>query len=350
MKLERILYPKIWLLIVTLSCCIGSMYGQQPNQVMEEVDSTYIEALPGILTGRFYFSQKYTSIRLEGKEGIRDLVYWPNTTLNMGIGVTYNPFSLNLAYGFPFMNRDKEKGETRYLDLQTHVYTRHWIMDFYGQLYKGYFLLPRSLGQDDNGKYYLRPDLGVTLLGLSVFYQTNGHKFSYRAAMLQSEWQKKSSGTWLVGGEIYAGSFSADSSFIPAELTASYSQVGIEKVRFIELGPGGGYAYTLVIDKHFFIMGSATVTLDIGLSREFKEEGTSDKFIFNPNLGYRGVIGYNSHDWNVNLSIVGNRVSVKGATSSDKYIFSAGNYRLTLAKRFVPGPKLKRKLKWIKPE
>ena len=316
----------------------------------QQVDSNYIETFDPYLTGRFYFSQKYTSIVLDGEKKIADLRYRPNTTVNMGVGVTYRSLTINLAYGFPFLNRDKEKGTTKWLDLQSHVYTRNWSIDVFGQFYKGYFLFPKGLGNNDLNNFYVRPDLGISLFGLAVYNLRNGDRFSYRAAMLQSEWQKKSSGTWLVGGEVYAGSISADSALVPSLLENSYKQHDVSRIRFVELGPGAGYAYTLVLARHFFLTGAATANANFGLSREFSAEGTRDKLSFSPNFIYRGVLGYNSRKRNMNISVVGNSISVRGASSKEDYRFNTGNYRLTVVKRFLPGPKLKRKIKWLDPK
>ncbi|MBZ5856506.1 DUF4421 domain-containing protein [Flavihumibacter profundi] len=311
------------------------------------VDTEYIKTFGTEMPVRFFFSQKYTAIELSGAKGIESVRYRPNTTLNIGIGATYKLLTLNLAYGFPFMNRDNQKGDTRYLDLQSHIYTRKLSIDFNGQLYKGYFLFPKGFGNNNSDAYYLRPDLSAKLFGLTVYNMLNGRKFSYRAALLQSEWQQKSSGTWLIGGEVYGGSVSGDSAIIPSQLKEQYAQRNVSTIGFFELGPGVGYAYTIVIKKHFFIMGSATATLDLGFSREFLQEDFRDQLSIRPNLLYRGVIGYSSRLWNLNFSWVGNRIAVRGESTPDLYYFSTGNLRLTLSRRFLPGPRLMKYLKFL---
>src|SRR5687768_12492840 len=145
--------------------------------------NTYYTSYDKIITGRFYFSQKYTSFRYRhDNEGI-NIRYRPNTTLNMGIGVTYKWATLNLAYGFGFLNRDQEKGKTRYLDLQSHLYGRKLIVDVFGQFYNGFYLDNDKLAPALNG-YYLRPDIKVRFLGASGQYLFNHEKFSYRASFL----------------------------------------------------------------------------------------------------------------------------------------------------------------------
>jgi hypothetical protein len=88
---------------------LPSLLMAQPNA---DNDSSYFLKYPGSITTRFYVSQKYTDFNIQGNDGAKDIKYLPNTTLNMGIGATYQNFSLNLAYGFGFINNDDDKGNT----------------------------------------------------------------------------------------------------------------------------------------------------------------------------------------------------------------------------------------------
>ncbi|MFZ9944019.1 MAG: DUF4421 family protein, partial [Bacteroidia bacterium] len=65
-------------------------------------DTTYFKAYSDQITGRFYFSRKYTSLIIGDQESDFKLDYRPNTSLNMGVGATYKNLTLNIAYGFPF--------------------------------------------------------------------------------------------------------------------------------------------------------------------------------------------------------------------------------------------------------
>ena len=89
---------------------------QQPAAETDH-DTTYYESFFGKkITGRVYFSQKYQALEVKRKDETSPrLRYTPNTNLNMGIGATYRAFTLNLAYGFGFLNRGEEqKGKTKY--------------------------------------------------------------------------------------------------------------------------------------------------------------------------------------------------------------------------------------------
>ncbi len=304
-------------------------------------DTNYYKVYPGSVTARFYLSQKYTTFTLQQKNA-PDLSYWPNTTLNMGVGATYHNFSLNLAYGFPFINKDEEKGKTKYLDLQGHFYKPKTVIDFYGQLYKGYHLEPKGLAGTANA-YYYRPDLKVNVFGLSVYHIYNSSRFSYRAAILQNEWQKKSAGTFLAGAEAYYGIMKGDSSWVPAAVANYYNKQGISKINYFSIGPGIGYAYTAVLLQHLYLTGSLTGSFHLSYTTE-TGTGSQHQLSVNPVARFRVAAGYNSDTWNVSANWIGDRLPFKGAAGGGDYTLQTGNYRFIIAKRLMPGPKLKRHL------
>ncbi|WP_170971202.1 DUF4421 domain-containing protein [Ilyomonas limi] len=307
-------------------------------------DTNYYKTYPGGITARFYLSQKYTAFTLQDK-GAKDLKYWPNTTLNMGVGATYHNFSLNLAYGFGFLNQDKGKGDTRYLDLQGHFYKPKWVIDFYGQLYKGYHLEPKDFAASHPDGYY-RPDASVNLFGLSAYRVFNSSRFSYRAAIIQNEWQKKSAGTFLAGAEAYYGIMNADSGWVPAILAKEYAKRDITKINYFSIGPGIGYAYTAVAFKHLFLTGSLTGNLNVSYTTETtKDNKKQNKFSLNPVTRFRVAAGCNSDSWNVSVNWIADRLPFKGSASGGDYLLQTGNYRFIIAKRLMPGPKLKKHLR-----
>ena len=150
-------------------------------------DSSYYTDYPGSLTTRIYFSQKYAPFIIPASGNKTDIQYTPNTQLNMGIGATYNNFSLNLSYGFGFLNNDDEKGKTKGLDIQLHLYPHKWAIDALGIFHKGNYLYPIGYATHNSASYYYRPDVKINLIGLAAYRVPNAEKFSYRAAMIQNE-------------------------------------------------------------------------------------------------------------------------------------------------------------------
>jgi hypothetical protein len=262
----------------------------------------------------------------------------------MGVGATYKWATLNLAYGFGFLNPDKGKGDTKYLDLQFHGYTRKFVVDFFGQFYNGFFLTPKSTN-NPGIEYYIRPDLDVNQIGLSVQYILNNRKFSYRASFFQSEWQKKSAGTFIFGLEVYGGKVKADSTIIPTFVNNEDARRSITGLRFFEFGPNAGYAYTLIIKKHFFLTGSASLSLDFG-ENTISEANGSQKFRgISPNTFFRVFGGYNSRKWAISVIYVTNSVSLATESIDRRVMLNTGNFRINYVYRFKPSAKARSYLK-----
>ena len=326
------------LLAILTLCALGeSGYAQ--------FDSTYYVSYADHITTRFYFSKKYTSLKLRNRNDNHNynMTYRPNTTLNMGVGATYKWATLNLAYGFDFLNPDRGKGDTKYLDLQFHGYTRKFIVDFFGQFYDGFFLTPNSTN-NPGIEYYVRPDLDVNQLGISVQYILNHKKFSYRASFFQSDWQKKSAGTFIFGLEAYGGKVKADSTIIPTFVNDGDAKRGITGLRFFEFGPNAGYAYTWIIRQHFFLTGSVSLSLDFGQNTMSENSGSYKFTGVSPNTFFRVFGGYNSSTWAISVIYVTNNVSLATEDFDQRIFLNTGNFRINYVYRFQLGKKVKRYL------
>ena len=316
------------------------------NRVFAQYDSTYVKTYKNEIGGRFYFSRKYTDLTLHNSAKDYKIHYSPNSPLNAGIGATYRYLTINAVYGFGFLNPGREeRGKTKYLDLQMHNYLPKWVVDGYGQFYKGYYLKSRNFSVSPES-YYIRPDLSVVEVGASGQYMFNGSRFSYGSSFLQNAWQKKSAGTFLLGFEGIYSRVKGDSSIVPANVDPDFAGQNFKKLWFFQLGPNVGYGYTLVVQGHYFISGTASVSLNYGWNTwggyetsELKSSG------FSSNLNLRFFAGYNSEKWSVGLIYVN-----KGVTSLDKQLshhieLNTGNYRLCFVHRFEPGKGLKKFLK-----
>ncbi len=305
-------------------------------------DSSYYTSFNSKLTGRVYIDRRYTTLKLKAPDNGPLLKYKPNTLFTIGIGATYRLFTLNLGFGFNFLSNGNGKGETHFLNLQSQWYGRTLIFDLFGQFYHGYYLSPEGYGHTDPNSYYLRPDLRVNVGGVAAFHILNNRKFSYRSIALQNEWQRKSAGSFLVGGGAYYGVIKGDSSLVPKSLDTGFYSKGISRFNFFKIGPGLGYAYTFVYKQHYFITGSITGSLDFNYSHE--EGDGNNRYISNikPNFIYRLGGGFNDALWNASISWVASDLRISGGYSSYEYIISAGTLRLTVAKRFKPGKSLKK--------
>lgn len=297
-----------------------------------QVNTDYFITQPDKLMLRLFLSQKFAPVTIPSP-GDQELNYKTNSKLNLGAGFTYKSVTLNVSYGFSFLNKDKGQGKTTGLDFQFHEYPHQWAIDVLGSFRKGFYLEARKNNGLGLANYYQRPDMKRNIIGLSVFRVPNAEKFSYRAALNQNDWQLKSAGSLLFGGEAYYGSIKGDSALVPTSVNNIYKQAGIDKINFISIGPGIGYAYTLVIEKNFFITGSAIAVVHVNFSTEEKNAVKDKKTSFKPGGIYKAAIGYNSSSWSISANVLGNALYVGSAASSKEYFLPTGTARFTIAKK-----------------
>lgn len=297
-------------------------------------DTSYYERFPGRLQLRAYLAQKFLKFNIPS-ESADDIEYKANTKLNLGIGFTYHNISANIFYGFAALNKDTAKGKSKGLDLQVHLFPRRWAIDILALMPKGYHLEPKGFVDGNLNKYYYRPDIQIKLFGVSAYKVPNKAKFSYRAALQQSEWQKKSAGSLLYGGIAYYGLIEGDSALVPKRIQANYSQRGIDNVNYMALGAGIGYAYTLVMARHFFITASMVGNVDATFtSEEIGTNGAVHTTSVAPSLVGKAAIGYNSRTWAFSINSASSAFWTKGGASSQKYYLPTGQLRLSVSRRF----------------
>lgn len=302
-------------------------------------DSVYIKNYPEGITGRALFQRKYTGFSIPGRQPDASFRYASNKRFLLGAGFVYKFFNLNISIGLPYLNKDlKDRGKTRSLDLQTYIFGRKWMFDVYGQFYSGFHIKQKYFvpGWEP---YYFRDDIRLRLIGGTAHYIFNPQKFSFRMALLQDEWQQKSSGAFMLNfGAFYGLAFSNTmQQLIPDTLSGQYGNAAVNRFRFASFGPGLGYAYNLVIKKHFLLSGSFSTNVMASFTREQSVSGYRDVFHFRPGTAFMASAGYHSDNWNFSAAWVNNSIYYKGYSSEGNYAMSAGLYRLTVAKRFNNG-------------
>ncbi len=138
----------------------------------------------------------------------------------------------------------------------------------------------------------------------------------------------------MYGGEAYFGAVKGDSALVPGQVSSNFKQAGIDRVNFLSIGPGIGYAYTLVVGKNFFISASAIGSLDVNFSSEEKSGSKMKATSIIPGGIYKGAVGYNSDVWSVSATITGNALYVGSKSSAKEYFIPTGNLRFTVARKF----------------
>jgi hypothetical protein len=332
---------KKYFLLTTVTALITFTLSAQAGH-----DSSFYQSYKGSIITRVYFSKKYDIFKLTPPDGSpAAMSYHANTALSLGAGITYRSLSFSFSKELTFLKSEDQKGKTNATDLQLHLYKQKWTIDALAEFYNGYYLRPQGVGAPDGQSFYLRPDLGVQLVGLAAYRVLNDRKFSYGAGLSQNAWQKKSAGSFLIGGEAFYIATNADSSFVPSKVDSPFATHNVRKLHLFEFGPGVGYAYTLVVQEHFFLLASANVDFNVHFAREIGNSITDDKIGFAPNFIFRLGAGYNLSRWGVNLTWMWSTINASGQFSDYKYNVTTGNYRLVYFRRIALNRRMKRILR-----
>jgi hypothetical protein len=308
-------------------------------------DSSYYQSYKGSVIVRVFLARKYDQFRMSPPGNLPNMDYHANTTLSLGAGFTYRAISLSFSKELSFLKSEQQKGKTDATDLQLHLYKQKWTIDALAEFYSGYYLRPQGLAAPEGQDFYLRPDLGVQLVGGSAYRVFNDQRFTYGGGLTQNGWQKKSAGSFLLGGDAFYIAVNADSSFVPGKVDSQYFQHNIRKLQLFEMGPGVGYAYTLVVHENFFFLGSVNVDLNLHFAREIGNDIADDKIGFTPNFIFRLGTGYNLNKWGLSLTWIWSTINATAQFGDYHYSVTTGNYRLTYFRRIALNRRMKRILR-----
>lgn len=346
-------------IFLILFLVVGSnySYAQFMEDDTDDIDTNYIVNYENIFTPRFIIISKRNEFTLTNNEpdttgqSGNALIFKPNDPLNIGLGFTYKWLGVNLAFKLPFLNNDDDiYGKTRRFDLTTHVYGRKMIFDLSFQWYKGYYLdnpLGIVPGWEVGDPHPSRGDLSVTSFGGAGYYVFRHKKFSYRAAFTFNERQKKSAGSFVLGGGFSWYFIRADSSLTSIKYQIDMGDMKVEKANLGNYYTIGGYAHTFVV-KYFYL--SLTLGLGLGISSDrLFIEGSNEKFkkaSLSAVSVFRASVGYNNDKYYIGLSMFNNGFSLTSVNDiGTSYAFSSFN--IYVGYRFYNVFKKKEPLPWL---
>jgi hypothetical protein len=292
---------------------------------------------------RLYFSKKYTDLVVQGEDENSRYTFYPNSGNNLGIGFTYQKFTLNIAMPVSFLNPDRQKDFPKYWDLQTHIYPKKMIVDLFAQFYDGYTLAGEDL--KNNAKDYLRKDIKVRKIGFNYNYLFQGDKLSLASAFNQSGIQKRSAASLMAGFEVYGGAIKGDSLILPT--LENQSDINYLRSSYFQFGPNAGVAGTLVFGGGFFLTGVASGGFNLGRA-SFQNTQVEKKWGVVPSYFLRGFFGYNGERFSINFNYVYKDNSLIRLDPYQNDLIT-GNYRINLVYKISPGQKFKDGFRKVNP-
>jgi len=329
--------------ILLLFCfCLATLVKGQTTILIRhyDKDSAFIKEFYGNhLILRAYESTKFNNFKLI--DGSEKLVYRPNDHNNVGVGFNYRFLSINLGFYVPAISKSSSLyGHTHDVDLQSHLYVHKFIIDIYGADYHGYYLANSDATTYNlpNEHVLLRPDIITKNFDVAFQYVFNDKRFSYNAPFYHNEIQRKSAGSFLVGAGVYHTNANGDSAFTPANVRYAdfFHDFKFNQTTNAGIDINGGYAYTLVIKKLFFV----TAMLSGGAGINYASLANSitnqaeEKTGAEINVTGKFAAGYNSDKFFAGVTYI-RLVNEDNAIAPHMWQEgNTGNFRFTVAQRF----------------
>ncbi|MFN3403636.1 MAG: DUF4421 family protein [Cytophagaceae bacterium] len=322
----------ILFLVISVSC-----FGQ--NKKVPKYDTSYIKAYK-LFTIKFIGSVRINQFEIKDNLSKKTIQYSPNESLNLGFGINTKSIGVNVFFNLPHINNDNHiYGQTQEFDLTSYIYGRKFYADFNYGRFQGFYLKNYEIIDPEyltNYKAYpQRSDIKTYIYGGSLFYSINNRKFSYRAPFIQTEWQKKSAGTILVGGYMKSFELDSDSSIVPLQLkNTADPEANLIHLNSFNTGTGVGYAYTVVIRKLFFITISAIGGIGYqALEGKKENKDYYSKSGFVPKMHFKAATGINSPKFFAGIFVNSDHTNLNLSQFS-RINYQYGNFRFYIGRRF----------------
>jgi len=321
----------------TLKAEIPIPYFNPPNSVT----STFIERYDTLVGVYLYGIRKYNQFSFFDKELNKEIRYSPNEHLNLGVGFNYRWLGIGLAFNSGSVNNDDHiYGNTKSIDLQVDMYPKGWMISTYLQWYKSFYWSNPGVYIPDwstGDSLQIRPDLRTFAFGTSAVYALNHTRFSYKAPFLNTEFQKQSAGSFLLGGSFSIYQVRGNYSLIPELLQDLYAPeiTYIAGVNATLLGAVAGYSYTHVFYQNFY----ANLTLLAGLNFQHISTRNLDYNILESDnsIAANGIarvaLGFNQPKYYLGFTGYFNNYNTHSGKDV-KFLYGMGKFRFFLGFRF----------------
>ena len=323
----------VWILLA-LFALAKTVHAQLPDTINLPQENFYYSDFSDKLAIRLYTLAKSNSLDI--RDNTHVLKLRPNGQLNLGLGFNYKKLGLGIAFGIPnSQNKNIEYGKTMRLDIQANMYGKKIGANGYIQEYKGYYNInPHDFIDWEQDHYPQLDGLRVLSIGASLFYIFNDERFSYKAAFVRNQIQKKSAGSIIIGFFATYDQAITQNGFIPDELPDSIrTEFNLSGFRATAIGFSTGYIYTFVISKHFFINLSALP--GFGYQRvelELIDGSNSVKNAPAGQLTARTAIGYENELFYIGATA---SITVRNFTYQEYELdLATEEFRFTIGRRF----------------
>ncbi len=297
---------KLFFLITISISVFSASYSQIPDDLKSVEDAKYINNLASKWSLRIYSASKYDQFLFSGNNFTAS--FKPDVKLSAGFGASYKNLTFDLATNFYSSNFDSR---SRNIALLSSVYSHAHLMEITIQLYHRYTAVIYNSNME-KVRTQFRPDIHTFNLGMNYNYNFNHRRFSFDAASIGTQIQLHSAGTPLAGVYLSYLDIAADSLLLsPSLATTINAGINISEANILTGGITAGYAFTLVLPHHFYVMLSFTPKLGLH-SPEIKTDyyrtvplNITPGFLMRNAIGYSGTKIYSFLLFNADYNYIG---------------------------------------------
>ena len=295
-------------------------------------DPDYIASYSDEVALKLLAVSKFTTFKLIDREQKTNIRYRPDRQINLGIGVAYKWFAIDLAFNVGL--REDSGLESDFFDFQGRIFSRKQYFEATYQYYFGYQIDGfKNITNPIPPGASTRPDIRTVKVGLHYLYALNYGKFSLKAPFVSNEIQLKSAGSVITGAHFSQYVMSAGASVIPPSASGDFNpELRMNDLNVSTLGVYLGYMYSFVWRRYFV---TVSFIPSLHLNGGDYDTGQRKRLPTTVSLGYRtmNAIGYNSRRFFGGLQSSYNLVAVKIATKSSTSI-RHGNVKFFVGYRF----------------
>jgi hypothetical protein len=286
-------------------------------------DSLYIEDYSKNFTVWLNTYSKSNLISIVDDAGSKVLEYKPNESVSFGPGFGWKWIGLDLSFISLSRNDNWKYGKTNKFDIQSHFYLRKYMIDVHVQAYNGFYMSSLKGTKEDvveDDEIYKRSDIWQIAIGGAFYYHSNSEQCSFKSSFSQTQIQKKSKGSWVIGAFYnFFGTF-GDSLLLPSVVVNEFdSTARYHGALSSSIGVIGGYTHTFVYRKKWFV----TLSLMPGLglqSYKYALQGDTavreDRSNLSSRFQSRFAFGYNVPRFYAGFSAVSDNFDFRNSSPS----------------------------------
>lgn len=313
----------IALFFVQNSLCFGQRI---IDNFEPEIDTAYVDLLYDSWSIRAVSTFKYQNLILRNDNG-EVIRFIPKDRTSIGLGFSYKFLAVDIALRLLLA----QNNFTKRFDLQGELALRKHLIDVNVQRYEGFEQRGERLS-------VFREDVRSWVIGMNYYYNFNHRELSIRSIFTGNRRQKKSAGSFILGGFVSVQDLETDSTLSGGEQGFENNAIG--NARFHLAGIQGGYTYLKTLPANFYLFGG--IMPGIGLNNGYSLSATRNEITMEPmfKLNVKAAAGH-----------IGRRFYGGVIYSVDYFILDIDDrhtidYNIGKIK-FVVGYKLNRPLKFI---